>query len=132
MENKSFATHVMEEAEEKGILKSKVLTFMLREELIAALDEKINSFSFAKEPSSIHTQEAVLELRDTNTGCIFRRELPLEVEENTTGIRLRGENASNQQVEIIFYSQGGAERLGMLMGQGPDEDPCGGHSEHEH
>ena len=37
MNKKSFAEHVMEEAEERGILKSKVLTFMLREELIAAL-----------------------------------------------------------------------------------------------
>ncbi len=132
MNKKSFATHVMEEAEERGILKSKVLTFMLREELIAALDEKINSFAYTKEPSSIHTDEAVLELRDTNSGCIFRRELPLEVEETPTGILLRGENASNQQVEIIFYSQGGAERIGDLMGQGPDEDSCGGHSEHQH
>ncbi|MGI6498500.1 MAG: hypothetical protein ACOX0U_06740 [Oscillospiraceae bacterium] len=132
MEKKSFATHVMEEAETKGILKSKVLTLMLREELIAALDEKINSFSLAAEPSSIHTQEAILEIRDTATGCIFRRQLPLEVEENATALRLKGENASNQNTEIIFYSHGGADRLGMLMGQGPDEDPCGGHTDHEH
>lgn len=132
MENKSFAAHVMEEAEKKGILKSKALTFMLREELIASLDEKINSFSHTKEFTSIHTEDAILEIRDTVSGCIFRRELPLEVQETATGICLMGENASGQSTEIIFYSQGGAERLGGLMGQGPDEDSHGGHSEHEH
>lgn len=128
MENKSFASFVMKEAEERGILKSKALTFMLREELIAALDEKINSFSLNKDPSSIHTDDAILELRDTNSGCIFRRELPLEVEETAAGIRLKGENAASENVEIVFYSQGGIDRLGDLMGQGVDTDPCGGHS----
>lgn len=128
MSEKSFATHVMEEAEARGILKSKALTFMLREELIAALDEKINSFSYTKEFTSIHTDEAVLELRDMVSGCIFRRELPLEVQETATGIFLIGENSSGEKSEIIFYSQGGVDRLNGLMGHGPDADPCGGHS----
>lgn len=128
MSDKSFATFVMEEAEARGILKSKALTFMLREELIAALDKKINSFSPMKEFTSIHTEDVVLEMRDTVSGCIFRRELPLEVKETSAGIRLMGENVSGENTEIVFYSQGGAEHLGDLMGQGPDEDRCGGHS----
>lgn len=128
----TFVSRIMKEAEKEGIFKSRVQTFLLREELIKQLDQIINGFSSNAEPNSIKTNDVVLELRDPSTGCIFRRELPLDVEESANGLMLKGESLSGKPSEIVFISGDGAGRIKDLMGGGPDVDRCGGHGGHDH
>lgn len=69
-----------------------------------------------------------LEVRDRQTGRVFRRELPIDYYENANLLRLSGENLDGSVSQLVFYSARGLERMKDLTGKGPDYDPCGGHS----
>ncbi len=69
-----------------------------------------------------------LEVRDRETGRVFRRELPIDYYENANLLRLSGENLDGSVSQLVFYSARGLERMKDLTGKGPDYDPCGGHS----
>ena len=76
----------------------------------------------------IVAHEVTVEIRDENTGEVFRRELPIDYYENANFLRLRGENMDGSISQLVFLSARGIERMKDLTGKGPDHDPCGGHS----
>ncbi|MBR0207912.1 MAG: hypothetical protein IJQ43_03335 [Oscillospiraceae bacterium] len=76
----------------------------------------------------IVAHEVTVEIRDENTGEVFRRELPIDYYENANFLRLSGENLDGSLSQLIFLSARGIERVKDLTGKGPDHDPCGGHS----
>ena len=75
----------------------------------------------------ITADQITVEVRDTATGRIYRRELPISYYENANGLSLRGENRDGSVSEMVFYTPRGLERMNGLTGKGPDEDPCGSH-----
>ena len=76
----------------------------------------------------IVAHEVTVEIRDENTGEVFRRELPIDYYENANFLRLRGENMYGSVSQLVFLTARGIERVKDLTGKGPDHDPCGGHS----
>jgi len=76
----------------------------------------------------IVAHEVTVEVRDENTGEIFRRELPIEYYENANFLRLSGENLDGSLSQLVFLSARGIERVKDITGKGPDHDRCGGHS----
>ena len=76
----------------------------------------------------IVAHEVTVEIRDENTGEIFRRELPIDYFENANFLRLSGENLDGSLSQLVFYTPRGIERVKDITGKGPDHDRCGGHS----
>ena len=76
----------------------------------------------------IIAHEVTVEVRDENTGEIFRRELPIDYFENANFLRLSGENLDGSLSQLVFYTPRGIERVKDVSGKGPDHDHCGGHS----
>ena len=76
----------------------------------------------------IVAHEVTVEIRDENTGEVYRRELPIDYYENANFLRLRGENMDGSVSQLVFLTARGIERVKDLTGKGPDHDPCGGHS----
>ena len=76
----------------------------------------------------IVAHEVTVEIRDENTGEVFRRELPIDYYENANFLRLRGDNMDGSVSQLVFLTARGIERVKDLTGKGPDHDPCGGHS----
>ncbi len=76
----------------------------------------------------IVAHEVTVEIRDENTGEVFRRELPIDYYENANFLRLCGENIDGSVSQLVFLTARGIERVKDLTGKGPDHDPCGGHS----
>lgn len=68
-----------------------------------------------------------VEIKDSKTGEIFRRELPIDYYENANFLRLRGENLDGSLSELVFYTPRGIERVKDLTGKGSDHDNCGEH-----
>lgn len=79
-------------------------------------------------PDCIEADKVTIEVVDKNTGRSFRREVPLHYMENHNGIRLSGEDASGESVQIAFLSDTALDKMKDLLGQGPDESQCG----HDH
>lgn len=76
----------------------------------------------------ISASVVTVEVKDEKTGEVFRRELPIDYYENANFLRLSGENMDGSVSQLVFYTARGMERMKDLIGQGPDKDPCGGHS----
>ncbi|MGE1062534.1 hypothetical protein NXG27_07895 [Megasphaera paucivorans] len=72
----------------------------------------------------ISSSSVKLEIKDTKTGKIFIRELPIDYYENSYCLRLKGEGLDGKPVEMIFYSKEGVDKLKDLTGSGPDKDNC--------
>ena len=81
-----------------------------------------------KELFEITADFVTVEIKDSVTGEVFRRELPIDYYENANFLRLSGENLDGSVSQLVFYSSRGIERIKDLTGKGPDKDPCGGHS----
>ena len=79
------------------------------------------------EQKEIQAHTVILEVTDETTVETFRRELPIDFYESANFLRLRGEDINGHPSELVFLSSTGTRRLKDLMGQGPDEDPCGTH-----
>ena len=75
----------------------------------------------------IIAHEVTVEVRDENTGEVFRRELPIDYFENANFLRLSGENLDGSLSQLVFYTPRGIERVKDVSGKGPDHDRCGGH-----
>ncbi len=69
-----------------------------------------------------------LEVTDSASGKTFRRTLPLDYYENAHCLRLCGEDLNGETAQIVFFSKRGVDKLRDMTGDGPDKDPCGGHS----
>ncbi|MCR4607531.1 MAG: hypothetical protein K5771_07390 [Oscillospiraceae bacterium] len=76
----------------------------------------------------IIAHEVTIEVRDENTGEVFRRDLPIDYFENANFLRLSGENLDGSLSQLVFYTPRGIERVKDVSGKGPDHDRCGGHS----
>lgn len=76
----------------------------------------------------IKADTVTIEVTDQATGQTIRRELPIDYYENANFLRLSGENLDGSVSQLVFYSARGLERMGDMVGKGPDKDPCGGHS----
>ena len=76
----------------------------------------------------IIAHEVTTEVRDENTGEVFRRDLPIDYFENANFLRLSGENLDGSLSQLVFYTPRGIERVKDVSGKGPDHDRCGGHS----
>ena len=85
----------------------------------------------SEELFEIVAHEVTVEVRDENTGEVFRRELPIDYFENANFLRLSGENLDGSLSQLVFYTPRGIERVKDITGKGPDHDRCGGHS-HSH
>lgn len=69
-----------------------------------------------------------IEVRDRNTGEVYRRELPISYYENANFLRLTGEALDGSTSELVFYTTRGLTRMQDLTGKGPDFDDCGNHT----
>ena len=69
-----------------------------------------------------------VEVRDSATGEVFRRELPISYYENANFLRLTGENLDGSLSQLVFYTTRGITRMKDLTGKGPDHDDCGNHT----
>ena len=68
-----------------------------------------------------------VEVKDSRTGEVYRRELPIDYYENANFLRLSGENLDGSLSQLVFYTPRGIERVKDITGRGPDHDRCGGH-----
>ncbi len=85
------------------------------------MDEKDEVFE-------LMADSVIVEITDSQSGEVYRRELPIDYYENANFLRLRGENMDGSISQLVFLSARGIERMKDLTGKGPDHDPCGGHS----
>ena len=69
-----------------------------------------------------------IEVRDRNTGEVYRRELPISYYENANFLRLTGEALDGSTSELVFYTTRGLTRMQDLTGKGPDFDDYGNHT----
>lgn len=76
----------------------------------------------------IRAEVVTVEVRDSTTGEIFRRELPISYYENANFLRLSGENLDGSLSQLVFYTARGLSRMKDLTGKGPDHDDCGNHA----
>ena len=78
----------------------------------------------------IVAHEVTVEVKDENTGEVFRRELPIDYFENANFLRLSGENLDGSLSQLVFYTPRGIERVKDITGKGLDHDRCGTHDHH--
>lgn len=78
---------------------------------------------------SISAKEVTVEVVDAATGKLYRRTLPIDYYETANALVLRGEKLDGSISQLVFYSARGMQRMQDLTGKGPDEDPCGSHSQ---
>ena len=78
---------------------------------------------------AISAKEVTVEVVDEATGQLYRRTLPIDYYETANALVLRGENLDGSISQLVFYSARGMQRMQDLTGKGPDEDPCGSHSQ---
>ncbi len=76
----------------------------------------------------IEADIVTVEVRDRNTGEVYRRELPISYYENANFLRLTGEALDGSTSELVFYTTRGLTRMQDLTGKGPDFDGCGNHT----
>ena len=77
---------------------------------------------------AISAKDVTIEVVDDATGKTFRRTLAIDYYETANGLGLRGEKLDGSVSQLVFYTPRGMQRMQVLTGKGPDEDPCGGHS----
>ncbi|NLW25310.1 MAG: hypothetical protein GXY91_08790 [Clostridia bacterium] len=75
----------------------------------------------------IEAHSAVIEVKDKNTGLLFRRYIPIDYLETDNGIIISGETLSGTVSEIAFLSDLALSRIKDLRGMGPEKDSCGSH-----
>ena len=78
---------------------------------------------------AISAKEVTVEVVDAATGKLYRRTLPIDYYETANALVLRGENLDGSISQLVFYSARGMQRVQDLTGKGPDDDPCGSHSQ---
>ena len=65
----------------------------------------------------IIAHEVTIEVRDENTGEVFRRDLPIDYFENANFLRLSGENLDGSLSQLVFYTPRGIERVKDVSGK---------------
>lgn len=64
------------------------------------------------------------EIVDSNTGKLYRRQLPVKYFETGNGVVLSGETIEGNISEITFFSEAALGKLSALFGKGPDSPQC--------
>ena len=77
----------------------------------------------------ITADHVIVEVTDSRTGQVFRRTFPIDYLENSSVVRLKGENLHGEPSEIVFFTSFGKKKMEDLTGHGIDYDPCGTHTE---
>ena len=96
--------------------------------------EAVNTFfdQLPAEPqqpvSHLSSHEVTVEFVDEASSLLYRRALPIDLEENVNGIKLIAEDMHGHPLQMVFYAASSARRIHDLMGEGPDEDACQTHS----
>ena len=75
----------------------------------------------------IVADEVTIEVKDSVSGRVFRRTLPLDFYENANFLKIAGENLDGSYQELVFLSAKGAENYQDIVGRGADADSCGNH-----
>lgn len=78
--------------------------------------------------SHLSSHEVTVEITDETSGLLYRRQLPIDFEENGNGIKLTAEDLYGKPLQMVFYTAESIRRINDLMGKGPDEDKCHTHS----
>ncbi len=78
--------------------------------------------------SHLSAHEVTVEITDETSGLLYRRQLPIDFEENGNGIKLTAEDLYGKPLQMVFYTAESIRRINDLMGKGPDEDKCHTHS----
>ena len=78
--------------------------------------------------SHLSAHEVTVEITDETSGLLYRRQLPIDFEENGNGIKLTAEDLYGKPLQMVFYTAESIRRINDLMGKGPDEDECHTHS----
>ena len=78
--------------------------------------------------SHLSAHEITVEFTDETSGLLYRRTLPIDLEETGNGIQLTAEDMHGHPLQMVFYTAASARRIHDLMGEGPDEDHCHTHS----
>lgn len=72
----------------------------------------------------LSSDTVTLEFQDAAQGRIYRRQLPLDYEENNNGITLKGEDIHGNSSSIAFLSNTAVEKIMSLTGKGWDKPRC--------
>lgn len=65
-----------------------------------------------------------LEFQDARQGRLYRRQLPMDYEENNNGITLKGEDIHGNPSSIAFLSNTAVEKIMSLTGKGWEKPRC--------
>ena len=80
-----------------------------------------------KEVFEIIADEVTIEVKDSVTGEVHRRTLPLDFYENANFLKISGENLDGSYSELVFLSARGVQNYKDIVGAGADHDDCGTH-----
>lgn len=101
----------------------------LRVQCMECINQFFDQLPVQPQPvSHLSAQEVTVEFIDKTSGLLYRRQLPIDVEENGNGIKLTAEDLYGKPLQMVFYTAESIRRINDLMGNGPDEDRCHTHS----
>lgn len=101
----------------------------LRVQCMEAVNRFFEELPVQPEPvSHLSAHEVTIEFLDETSGLLYRRQLPIDIEENGNGIKLTAEDLYGKPLQMAFYTAESIRRINDLMGKGPDEDKCHTHS----
>lgn len=78
----------------------------------------------AKPTDHLSADTVTLEFRDSSSGRLYRRSLPLDYEENNNGVTLKGEDIHGKASSIAFLSNTAVEKIMALTGKGWENPRC--------
>ncbi len=101
----------------------------LRVQCMETVNRFFDELPVQPEPvSHLSAHEVTVEIIDETSGLLYRRQLPIDFEENGNGIKLTAEDLYGKPLQMVFYTAESIRRINDLMGKGPDEDKCHTHS----
>ncbi len=100
----------------------------LRVQCMETMNRYFDQLPIERQPITyLSAHDVTIEFTDETSGLLYRRHLPIDVEENGNGIKLTAEDLQGKPLQMVFYTAESIHRIQDLMGQGPDEDQCHTH-----
>ncbi len=78
--------------------------------------------------NKIEAESITIEVIDQNSGILFRRNLPINYQENDNGLILSGETMEGKPSQIAFLSETAVNKINDLTGKGLVAPRC----DHDH
>ena len=75
----------------------------------------------------ITANEVTIEVKDSKTGQVYKRTLPIDYYENANFLKLAGESFDGSFSSLVFVTTRGIQKVKDITGKGADTDPCGSH-----